>query len=55
MHTVCYRLKCKACNVYRADRQFNFWSRTPCVPGPCVAETVSPETSKHSAFHRQFE
>ena len=23
------RLKCKACNVYRADRQFNFWSVTP--------------------------
>lgn len=21
-------LKCKACNVHRADRQFNFWSRT---------------------------
>ena len=25
-------LKCKACNVYRADRQFNFWSRTLRVP-----------------------
>ena len=21
-------LRCKACNVYRADRQFSFWNRT---------------------------
>ena len=31
-------LKCKGCNVYRADRQFNFWSRTPCVPRPFAAD-----------------
>ena len=24
-------LKCKACNVYRADRQFSFWNRKLCV------------------------
>ena len=34
-------LNCKACNVYRADRQFNFWSRTPCVPRPCAADVIS--------------
>ena len=34
-------LKCKACNVYRADRQFNLWSRTPCVPRSCAADIVS--------------
>ena len=34
-------LKCKACNVYRADRQFNFWSRTPCIPRPCAADAIS--------------
>ena len=34
-------LKCKACNVYRADRQFSFWNRTPCVPRPCAAEVIS--------------
>ena len=25
-------LKCRACNLYRANRQFSFWNRTPCVP-----------------------
>ena len=34
-------LKCKACNVYRADRQFSFWNRTPCVPRPRAAEVIS--------------
>ena len=34
-------MKCKACNVYRADRQFSFWNRTPCVPRPCAAEVIS--------------
>ena len=40
-------LKCKACNVYRADRQFNFRNRTPCVPRPC-AET-------EQRVHRRFD
>ena len=30
-----------ACNVYRADRQFNFCRRTPCVPRPCAADVIS--------------
>ena len=34
-------LKCNACNLYRANRQFSFWNRTPCVPRPCAAEVVS--------------
>ena len=34
-------LKCKACNVYRADRHFSFWNRTPCVPRPRAAEVIS--------------
>ena len=33
-------LKCKACNVYRADRHFNFRSRTLCAR-PCAADVVS--------------
>ena len=52
------RLKCKACNVYRADRQFNFWNVTPCVPRPCAADVVSrfrkKEKIAHQRFHRQF-
>ena len=39
-------LKCKACNVYRADRQFSFWNRTPCVPRPCAAEVISQFRNK---------
>ena len=39
-------LKCKACNVYRADRQFTFWIRTPCVPRPCAAEVISQFRNK---------
>ena len=34
-------LKCKACNVYRADRQFNFWSRKLCVLRACAADVIS--------------
>ena len=34
-------LKCRACNMYRADRQFNFWSRTRCVPRPSAADVIS--------------
>ena len=57
MHTVCCReagghqghlpvrhskgLKCKACNVYRADRHLYFWSSTPCVPRPCAADVIT--------------
>ena len=39
-------LKCKACNVYRADRQLSFWNRTPCVPRPCAAEVISQFRNK---------
>ena len=45
-------LKCKACNVYRADRQFSFWNRTPCVPRPCAAEVISQFRNKN--VHRRF-
>ena len=46
-------LRCKACNVYRADRQFSFWNRTPCVPRPCAAEVISRFRNKqrqHKAY-----
>ena len=46
-------LKCKGCNVYRADRQFSFWNRTPCVPRPCAAEVISQSRNKkrqHNAY-----
>ena len=46
-------LKCKACNVYRADRQFIFWNRTPCVPRPCAADVISQIRNKkrqHNAY-----
>ena len=33
-------LECRACNMYRANRQFSFWNRTPCVPRPCAAEVI---------------
>ena len=39
-------LKCKACNVYRADRQFSFWIRTLRVPRPCAAEVISQFRNK---------
>ena len=39
-------LRCKACNVYRADRQFSFWNRTPCVPRPCAAVVISQFRNK---------
>ena len=45
-------LKCKACNVYRADRQFSFWNRTPCVPRPRAAEVISQFRNKN--VHRRF-
>ena len=34
-------LRCKVCNVYRADRQFSFWSRHPCSPRPRAAVVIS--------------
>ena len=46
-------LKCKVCNVYRADRQFSFWRRTPCIPRPCAAEVISQSRNKkrqHNAY-----
>ena len=49
---------CNACNVYRADRQFNIWSRTVCVPRPCAAEVISRvrklEKTAHQRLHRQY-
>ena len=40
---VCHKegLTCKACNMYRADRQFNFWSRKRCVPRSNAADVIS--------------
>ena len=35
------RLRCKVCNVYRANRQFRFWSRHPCFPRPSAAVVIS--------------
>ena len=34
-------LRCNVCNVYRADRQFSFWSRHPCSPRPRAAVVIS--------------
>ena len=34
-------LRCKVCNVHRADRQFRFWSRHPCFPRPSAAVVIS--------------
>ena len=39
-------LRCKVCNVYRADRQFRFWSRHPCVPRPRAAVVISQFRNK---------
>ena len=38
-------LKCEACNVYRADRHFNFWSRT-LGARPCAADVISCSRNK---------
>ena len=48
-------LKCKACNLYRANRHFSFWNRTPCVPRPCAAEVVSQFRSKKRRHNESFE
>ena len=45
--------RCKACNVYRADRKFSFWNRTPCVPRPRAAEVIFQfrnKTRQHNAY-----
>ena len=34
-------LRCKVCNVYKANRQFRFWSRHPCFPRPSAAVVIS--------------
>ena len=34
-------LRCKVCNVYRACKQFRFWSSHPCVPRPNAAAVTS--------------
>ena len=39
-------LRCKVCNVYRAHRQFRFWSRHPCVPRPSAAVVISQFRNK---------
>ena len=39
-------LRCKACNVYRADRQFRLWSSHPCVPRPHAAAVISQFQNK---------
>ena len=44
--------KCKACNLYRANRQFIFWSRTPCVPRPRAAEVISHFRNKKDSTTR---
>ena len=38
---ICSFVKAKAMQNFRADRQFNFWSRTPCVPRPRAADVTS--------------
>ena len=48
-------LKCRACNMYRADRQICFWSRTPCVPRPCAAEVISQLRNKRRQRNESFE
>ena len=51
---VCHNkgLKCKGCNVYRADRQFSFWNRTPFVPRPCAAEIISQSRKEEKTAQR---
>ena len=48
-------LKCRACNMYRADRQFSFWNRTLCVPQPCAAEVISQFRNKKRQHNESFE
>ena len=39
-------LRCKVCNAYRANRQFRFWSRLPCLPRPSAAVVISQFRNK---------
>ena len=39
-------LRCKACNGYRAYKQFRFWSSHPCVPRPNAAAVISQFKNK---------
>ena len=43
-------LRCKVCNVYRADRQFKFWSRHPCSPRPSAAVVISHFRNKKRQY-----
>ena len=47
--------KCKACNLYRANRQFIFLNRTPCVPRPRAAEVISQFKHKKRQHNESFE
>ena len=40
-------LRCKVCNVYRAYKQFRFWSSHPCVPRPNAAAVISWRTQQN--------
>ena len=48
-------LKCKACNLYCANRQFSIWNRTPCVPRPCAAEVISQFRNKKRQHNESVE
>ena len=48
-------LKFRACNLYRANRQFSFWKRTPCVPRPCAADVISQFRNKKRRHNDSFE
>ena len=39
-------LRCKVCNVYRAYKQFKFWSSHRCVPRPNAAAVISKFQNK---------
>ena len=46
-------LRRKVCNVYRAYRQFRFWSRHPCVPRPSAAAVISQFEKQEKTAHQQ--
>ena len=45
-------LRCKVCNVYRAYRQFRFWSSHPCVPRPSAAAVISLFQEQEKTAHQ---
>ena len=50
-------LKCKACNVYRADRQFSFWNRTLLCPSAMCGRSHLPIQKREMTaqrVHRRF-